>query len=190
MLGRLPLRAAIITTVVGHGFANALFDGDQYGATPDLLARLDDPFLVQSAIALLAVAALSLHRRGKAPSDRRIGRFSTAAWLIAVQVVLFLAMECSERLAIDAIGGAEVAVEPFEVGFVAELIVALGSALILTLFGEAARRILGVRGAERLSSRQPAILAPILPGHAPATASLAVGAVRAPPRSPAPSRNV
>jgi hypothetical protein len=135
------LRAVIITSLAGHWIANTLFDADQYRRNAALLARLNDPFLVQAALALLAIAVLSL--RGRAGgSFVSVDRLTVATLLIGVQVVLFIGLEASERWALVMLtdGSAEVGV--FGVGFLAELLVAVGTSLLLVVGAEAMRRLL------------------------------------------------
>ncbi len=180
-----PFRAAILSALLGHWIANALFDRYQYaGAGPALLDRLDDPMLVQAALGLIAVIALTIRSRHREATTvtRGLNRGSLALLLVGVQLVLFIGMEGSERLTIDAIAGDHTGVGPFEVGFFAELVVAVGSALILAFVGEAAKRFLGrLRGTELSAPTREASFLP--PGHAPAARMLAgAGGVRAPPR--------
>lgn len=182
--GNTPIRAAIVAALLGHWIANSLFDRDQYaGAGPALLDRLDDPMLVQAALGLLAIIALTIRsrRREARTVTGSPSRAKLALLLVGVQVVLFLGMEGSERLTIDALAGEQTDVGPFEVGFLAELLVAVGSALILAFAGEAAKRFLGLLRPIDLPARSRE--ASSLPrGHAPATRMLAgAGGVRAPP---------
>jgi hypothetical protein len=141
------LRASLVTTLIGHWIANAMFDRDQYaGAHPRVLAHLDDPLLVQAGLVVLAIAVLTAwdrrrERRGIAARSVDLTYQHLVALLIGTQLILFLGMEATERLAIGTIlpGGGDVGV--FGAGFVAELIVALGSALVLAALGEVTTRI-------------------------------------------------
>lgn len=65
--------------------------------------------------------------------------------LLVFQLVLFVALEGSERLAIEALAGEHTTASPFEVGFVAELLVAVAVAGVLSFAGDAAHRSLGGR---------------------------------------------
>jgi len=134
------IRAVIVTSLVGHWVANALFDPDQYpGAGSELLARLDDPFLVQAALGLLAVAALSIWGRSGG-REVSVGRSSLALLLIGLQLFIFVGLESSERWAVDLFADGRAHIGIFGTGFVAELIVAVGSALILAVLAEVTKR--------------------------------------------------
>ena len=152
-MGRLTLRAsallpaAVLTAGAGHWIANALFDRDEYaGAGAEVVGRLHDPAIVQSAVALIIIGVLASwdrvrSRRGRVHVLAGVGRSQLLWILLGVQVLLFVAMEASERMAIEALSSAPTGVEPLGVGFVSELIVAIGSALLLAVLGEATARI-------------------------------------------------
>jgi hypothetical protein len=176
-------RAVIVTSLLGHWVANALFDRSEYsGAGSEVLARLDDPFLVQAALGLVLVVLSWVPKRwrGQAPHVFA-GRLPLACLLVGLQLIAFVALESSERLAVEVLAGDEAHVGIFGAGFVAELLVAVGSALLLAFVAEATMRWLG--------TARPADLGPVeqrrtvsFPGYAPPPRVLAgAGGVRAPP---------
>lgn len=177
-------RAALATALLGHWLANALFDRDQYtGAGSQFLNRLDDPLLIQGLFGLVAIGALTIFDRRRKASrwSWRARHPSVLVLLVVVQLALFLAMEASERLAIAALLEQEADVSIFGTGFIAELLVAVGSAVLLAVAGEATRRVLhGLR-------REPERAAPrsttsLVVGRTPSTSLLVGGGgVRAPP---------
>jgi hypothetical protein len=178
------VRAATVTALTGHWIANALFDRDQYEeATEQLLSRLDDPMLVQAAVGVLLIAALTIWDRHRgATSCWRPGGLLGVLALAAFQLAVFVALEGSERLAIEAVAGEQTTIAPFEVGFVAELLVAVGAALVFSVVGEAARRCLDARGPRGLVARSEHAVS-LRTGHVPTAAALVgAGGVRAPPR--------
>ena len=175
-----------MTALLGHWAANALFDEEQYtGAGADLLARLDHPFFVQATVGLLIVALLSFGRH-RAQRVVVLSRFPLAALLIGLQLLLFLGLESSERIAVDLFAGGTTEVGVFGIGFVAELIVAVGSALVLTVVAEAAKRCFRIgRAPHRHVPRERRFCTSV--GFPPAAGVLSgAGGVRAPPsRQPA-----
>jgi hypothetical protein len=137
------IRAVILTSLLGHWVANALFDRDQYaGAGSELLNRLDDPLLVQVALGLLVVTLLSI--RDLLRSEKSYisaGQLPLTALLIGLQLLLFFSLESSERLLVDLFAGGETDLGIFGAGFVAELLVAVGSAILLSLVAEVTKRL-------------------------------------------------
>jgi hypothetical protein len=178
------VRAAIITSLVGHWVANALFDADQYaGAGDRILGLLDLPILVQALLGLIALALLSWRdRRAREGSSLAgWGRARLAVLLVGLVCVLFVGMESSERLTIEVLAGEQADVRVFGEGFVAELLVAVGSALMLAILGATTKRILGPLRPRRVaaSSSRGSLLGP---GFRPALRVLSgAGGVRAPP---------
>jgi hypothetical protein len=177
------VRAVIVTSLLGHWVANALFDRDQYaGAGSELLTRLDDPFLVQAALGLLVVAVLSIRdRRRSEQSYISADRLSLAALLVGLQLLLFVGLESSERLVVDVFAGEVADVGIFGAGFVAELLVAVGSAILLALVAETTKRLFkflrpgGIPAAHEQGS-------PLSFGFGPSIGVLSgAGGVRAPP---------
>jgi len=141
------LRAFLVSALVGHWVANALFDRDEYaGADPSTIGHLYDPILVQTALVLLAALALTIwerRRRGTGGESvlAGVGFHRLLGFFLVSQLLLFLGMEITERLAIGTLFG-----EPFYVGmlgsgFVAELLVAVGSVFLLALLGAATTRL-------------------------------------------------
>lgn len=180
------LRAAIVSALLGHWLANALFDREQYaGAGSEILGRLDEPFLVQAALAFAAVVLLTIRdrrRRGAGSFLPGIGRVQMVALLVGVQLVLFVGMETTERLAIDVIAGERADVAVFGTGFLAEFAVAIGSALLLALLGETSKRILELLRPGEGAATSPLAPSFVLSGFASPPLVLAgSGGVRAPP---------
>lgn len=183
MRGVSLLRATVATALLGHWIANSLFDRDQYaGGGPEVLSRLDDPILVQTGLALIAITLLTLWDRRQGSLLAGLGRLQLVGSLVAAQLVLFVSMEATERLAIDALSAEPLDVGVFGAGFLAEFVVAVGSALLLAALGAATKRILRL-----LRSREVAVdAAPSQPvvvvGFGPLPRALAgAGGVRAPP---------
>jgi hypothetical protein len=179
------LRVAILTALLGHWLANALFDRDQYtGAGPLILDRLDEPILVQTGLALAALAILTFRDRRRGPGSflAGLGRPQIVLLLVGIQLVLFVGMEATERLAIEVIAGERADVGVFGTGFLAEFVVAIGSALLLAMLGEATKRILDLLREEEVTASDPRASTFVLSGFAPAPKVLAgSGGVRAPP---------
>jgi hypothetical protein len=147
-----------VTALSGHWVATILFDRDQYaGASPSLLGHLNDPVLVQTVLVFVALAALAIWGRSRARRRARplfadLGRIQLIGVLVAAQVCLFVGMEVWERLAIASICCEQVRVGAFGAGFVAELLVAVGSAIAIAVFGAATARVvqlLRIQGPER-----------------------------------------
>jgi len=177
------IRALIVTSLLGHWVANALFDRDQYsGASPELLTRLDDPFLVQAAIGFLLVVALSIRdRRRVDPSSISPRRLPLIVLLVALQLLVFIGLESSERLAVHLFSDGTADVGILGAGFVAELAVAVGSALFLAVVGEATKRLFKFLRPAELRSDEPQKL-PIPLGFTPPLRTLSgAGGGRAPP---------
>jgi hypothetical protein len=174
------LRAVILTSLAGHWIANALFDADQYQGNAALLAKLNDPFLIQAALALGAIAVLSM--RGTASRPRvSVDRGILAVALVGVQVLLFVGLEASERWAIDVFAGGHAEVGVFGVGFLGELLVAVGTSLLLVVGAEATRRLLDTGQPRTWPHAQPQTV-PHAPGVKPAPEVVSgSGGDRAPP---------
>lgn len=179
------LRVGIVTALFGHWLANALFDRDQYtGAGPHILGRLDEPFLVQTGLALIALAILTIRdrRRGAGSFLAGFGRAQMVLLLVGIQLALFVGMEATERLAIEVIAGQRTDVGVFGTGFLPELVVAIGSALLLAMLGEATKRMLDLLHEDEGAAPDPQVSTFALSGFTPAPEVLAgSGGVRAPP---------
>jgi hypothetical protein len=182
------LRASLVTTLIGHWIANAMFDRDQYaGADPRVLAHLDDPLLVQAGLVVLAIAVLTAwdrrrERRGIAARSVDLPYPQLAALLVGTQLVLFIGLEATERLAIVTIFPGESDVGVFGAGFVAELLVAVGSALVLAALGEVTTRIVVLLRPEHPEHAPRVTSIPSLRGFDPTPRMLVgAGGVRAPP---------
>lgn len=139
--------------------------------------------LVQALVGVLVITVLTvLDRCRHTTAPWRPNGLGGIAALVGCQVALFVGLEGSERLAIEALAGDEAPVEPFEVGFVAELLVAVGLSIVLAFAGEAARRCLG-QPAPRAIVPDVTPAADRLTGHVPRMADLVgAGGDRAPPR--------
>jgi hypothetical protein len=177
------IRAVIVTSLLGHWVANALFDRDQYSqAGPDLLTRLDDPFLMQVALGLVVVVFLSIRgRRRVEHSYISLGRLPLTFLLVAIQFLVFVSLESSERLVVDLFAGGDTDVGVFGAGFVAELVVAVGSAVILAVVAEATKRLFQFLSPGELRSDERQKL-PLSLGFAPPLRALSgAGGVRGPP---------
>jgi hypothetical protein len=179
------LRIGIVTALFGHWLANALFDRDQYtGAAPDILGRLDEPILVQAGLALIALTIMTIRDRRRGPGSflDGFGRAQMVVLLVGIQLALFVGMEGTERLAIEVIAGERADVGVFGTGFLAEFVVAIGSALLLAMLGEVTKRILDLLREEEVTASDPRASTFVLSGFAPAPKVLAgSGGVRAPP---------
>jgi hypothetical protein len=139
------VRASLIVALGGHLVANLIFDEGEYvGAGAELVRHLQDPFAVQVAIVGIITAALTRWLRHRPPSVQasEARDAKRIAVLVGLQLLLFVSMEASERLLIDAIWDVPHAVEPFGDGFVQELIVALTCSAALAAVGTAAARVL------------------------------------------------
>jgi hypothetical protein len=183
------LRAALLASLSGHWVANAIFDQDQYGgAGPEIIGRLHDPALVQTALALVILVIVTAWDRRR--SCRGQGHFLAGlgsrqlAWvLLGVQVLLFVGMEISERIAIEAFSAVPTGVEPLGAGFISELLVAISSALLLSVLGETTARLVS-RLRARWAPRSVSLHSRLQLGDPVRRrfALVGAGAVRAPPR--------
>lgn len=177
------IRAIILTSIVGHGVADALFDRNQYSAVDSkLLTRLDDPFLIQAALALIVVVMLAIRDRRRSERSCISARWlPLAALLVGLQLLLFVGLESSERFVLDFFAGEAAHAGIFGTGFIAELLVAVGSAIFLALVAEASRRWFKFRRPEKLPGGQEQG-SPLSLGFAPTVGVLSgAGGVRAPP---------
>jgi hypothetical protein len=183
------LRATLLASLSGHWVANAIFDRDEYGgASPEVISRLHDPALVQTGIALVILLILTAWDRRRTCRGQDhflagLGRLQLVWVFLGVQVLLFVGMETSERIAIEAFSAVSTGVEPIGAGFIPELLVAIGSVLLLSVLGETTARIVA-----SLRSRRSSRLVPLhrrlpLGGSVRRRCVLiGAGAVRAPPR--------
>lgn len=174
-------RGALLSAICGHWIANTLFDPDQYTrAGLEYTWRASLPILLQTILVLFVVVMLGPLSKGRArSSSRRIRSHPPRLVMVLAtsQLLLFLLMEVSERI---------VQREPFTdgllaSGFVFELLLAIGSVLLLAGLGSAALRVI------RSLRRRPttaAIEDPVGLARrhvAPAHELIVVGDVRAPP---------
>jgi len=173
------VRGTLLSAICGHAIANALFDADEYrhaGLSYSWSAFI--PLVIQVLVVVGAWWALGRIRwrpHLMASPERRLRRL--LAVLIASQLVLFMLLEITERIAQR---------DPFAEGlfgssFLFELSFAIGSALVLVALGFAVLRVI------RSIRRQPPVLvAQILASSAPVTTpivrrELRPGGTRAPP---------
>lgn len=138
------VRGPLLSAICGAWVAHVLFDPDEYlHAGLRFTWRASVPIFVQTLLLLLVVASLGPLSRARSHTNagpaRRLKLPQLLLLLATSQLTLFLLMEVSERL---------VQREPFTdglfaSGFVLELMFALGSALVLTLLGSVALRVIG-----------------------------------------------
>src|SRR5262245_55827336 len=176
------VRGTLLSAICGHAIANALFDADEYrhaGLTYSWSAFV--PMAIQALVVVGAWWALGRIRWQTRPSmapPRRLRRLLAA--LIASQLVLFILLEVTERIAQR---------DPFAEGlfgssFLFELCFAVGSALVLIALGFAVLRV--IRSIRRQPSMVPSqIPAPRVPVVTPLVRrALRPGGTRAPPLLP------
>lgn len=175
-------RGALLSAVCGHWIANILFDAREFTrAGLEYTWRANISILIQTLVVLIVVALLGplSKRRHPQNSIRHPGStlFPSVALLITSQLVLFLVLEISERVVQN---------EPFADGLLAsgfflELLLAIGSALLLACLGSAAVRAIRSLGRRRVIATNQGRLDQ-MPRHAtPAQSLIVVGDVRAPP---------
>ena len=173
------VRGTLLSAICGHAVANAVFDADEYhhaGLSVSWSAFV--PMIIQALVVVgtwWGLGRIRWQPRPMASPARHLRRLLAA--LIASQLVLFMLLEVTERIAQR---------DPFAEGlfgssFLFELSFAIGSALVLVALGFAVLRVI------RALRRQPPvvvaqILAPVPPVVvAPVRRSLRPGGTRAPP---------
>jgi hypothetical protein len=173
------VRGTLLSAICGHAIANALFDADEYrhaGLSYSWSAFI--PLAIQALVVVGAWWALGRIRwqawSATVPA-RHLRRLLAA--LIASQLVLFMLLEVTERIAQR---------DPFAEGlfgssFLFELSFAIGSALVLVALGFAVLRV--IRSIRRQS---PVLVAQIVAPNRPVTAPIVrrasrPGGTRAPP---------
>ena len=175
-------RGTLLSAICGHWIANTVLDPDQYTrAGLEYTWGASLPIVIQTILVLLVVLMLGPLSRARSaehcPAPSRSHRSSLLMLLATSQLLLFLAMEASERI---------VQSEPFTdgllaTGFAFELLFAIGSALLLVGFGSVALGVI------RSNRRQPTTatiedLIGLITEHvAPIHPLIVVGDVRAPP---------
>jgi hypothetical protein len=173
------VRSTLLSAICGHAIANALFDADEYhhaGLSFSWSAFI--PMTIQAFVVVGAWWGLGRIRwrlRPRLEPARHLRRLLAA--LIASQLVLFMLLEVTERIARR---------DPFAEGlfgssFLFELTFAIGSALVLIALGFAVLRV--IRSIRR---RQPAVITRILTPSRPVAVplvrrTLRPGGTRAPP---------
>jgi hypothetical protein len=144
------VRGTLLSAICGHAIANVLFDADEYrhaGLAVSWSAFV--PMAIQVLVVVGAWWALGRVRsrpRSTAAPEQRLRRLLAA--LIASQLVLFMLLEVTERMAQR---------DPFAEGlfgssFLFELSFAIGSALVLVALGFAVLRVI------RSIRRQPPVV--------------------------------
>jgi hypothetical protein len=173
------VRGTLLSAICGHAVANALFDADEYrhaGLAVSWSAFV--PIAIQALVVLGAWWGLGRVRwrlRVTAEPTRHLRRLLAA--LIASQLVLFMLLEVTERIAQR---------DPFAEGlfgssFLFELSFAIGSALVLVALGFAVLRVI------RSIRRQPPVViaqfpTPVAPVVVPLVRrALPPGGTRGPP---------
>ena len=173
------VRGTLLSAICGHAIANALFDADEYrhaGLSYSWSAFI--PLAIQALVVVGAWWALGRLRwrpRPAASPVRHLRRL--LAVLIASQLVLFMLLEVTERIAQR---------DPFAEGlfgssFLFELSFAIGSALVLVALGFAVLRV--IRSIRR---QPPTLIAQTVAPNRPVTAPIVrrasrPGGTRAPP---------
>jgi hypothetical protein len=173
------VRGTLLSAICGHAIANALFDADEYhhaGLSVSWSAFI--PMAIQALVvvgAWWALARIRWRPRPMASPTRHLRRLLAA--LIASQLVLFMLLEVTERIAQR---------DPFAEGlfgssFLFELSFAIGSALVLVALGFAVLRV--IRSIRR---QQPIVVAQIAAPDRPVVVplvrrTLRPGGTRAPP---------
>jgi hypothetical protein len=173
------VRGILLSAISGHAVANALFDADEYhhaGLSYSWSAYI--PMAIQALVVVGAWWGLGRVRWRPHPTlepTRHLRRLLAA--LIASQLVLFMFLEITERIAQR---------DPFAEGlfgssFLFELSFAIGSALVLIALGFAVLRL--VRSVRR---QQPVVVAQIRTPSRPVVVALVrrtsrPGGTRAPP---------
>lgn len=173
------VRGTLLSAICGHAVANALFDADEYHHAG--LSYSWSAFVPMAIEALVVVGAwwalgrISWRARPMASPVRHLRRLLAA--LIASQLVLFMLLEVTERIAQR---------DPFAEGlfgssFLFELSFAIGSALVLVALGVAVLRVIQSmrRPAPVVVANIPAPSRPLV--VAPVRLSLRPGGTRAPP---------
>ena len=151
-------RGALLAALGGHWLGNLLLDEGRYvdeGLSHAAPASL--PILVQSIVVAAIVLLLRpqvLHASPRIQlAVQRLTPARAVAWLIAVQVGLFIFLEGSERIAHgEAFSGGT-----FSSGFFVELALALAIALVLTAIGMVAARAIGAPRRRRPTSQHPIV---------------------------------
>ena len=173
------VRGTLLSAICGHALANALFDADEYHRAG--LSYSWSAFIPMAVQVLVVVGAwwtlgrITWRPRPMASPARHLRRLLAA--LIASQLVLFLLLEVTERIAQRD----PFAETLFGSSFLFELSFAIGSALVLVALGFAVLRVI------RSIRRQPPLVVTHIavtrrPGVvAPVRRSLRPGGTRAPP---------
>jgi hypothetical protein len=156
------VRGTLLSAICGHAVANALFDADEYrhaGLSYSWSAFV--PLAIQALVvvgAWWALGRVQWRVRSTAAPTQHLRRLLAA--LIGSQLVLFMLLEVTERIAQR---------DPFAEGlfgssFLFELSFAIGSALVLVALGLAVLRV--IRSIRRQSpvviAQFPTLIAPVV----------------------------
>jgi len=183
------IRAAGVSVLIGHWLADLLFDPHQYASgAQKLLGELNDPIYAQTILAAVAFVALTRwgKRRERTGAPLLLGgasRLRLLGVLLAADVILFLGLEATERTAIGLMSGRATGVGALGAGFMTELLVAVGGALLLALLGVATVRIVRhlTARARVIRAIRPRVFVPQRSRRLPLVLA-GTGGVRAPPR--------
>jgi hypothetical protein len=183
------VRAVLTSAMVGHWVANAVADPGEYARIGRQYAGdALHPILIQTGVVALLVTLMTLLARRRAPggpsSARILGSAPLLGVLLGTQVSLVVLLEWTERVALGAPYAGAFGGGPFESGFIIELVLAAGSALLLVLLCAAAGRILKalLRTTVELAIADPQVRQPVVLEVArPVGALVGAGGERAPP---------
>jgi hypothetical protein len=176
-------RGILLSAICGHWIANWVLDQDEYAqAGLEYTWRASIPIVLQTILVLLVVLLLGpLAARWRSADISRAPvrtfRVSLLTWLVTSQLLLFLLLEVSERLAQR---------EPFTEGvlasgFVFELLFAIGSALVVAALGSVALRAMRTPRREPTAAASEDRVGSIVESLAFSRPLIVVGDVRAPP---------
>ena len=179
------MRVSLLVGLAGHWVANLLFDADQYAsAGQQVQDHVFDPIAVQTVVVLASVAALTAWggRRATSTWIGCLDRWPLTGVLLAIQLALFGCFEGTERLALDAAFLNGSSVGPFESGLLAELLVAIGSAVGLAAFGGATVLLLErLRGKRHPRASGPVHRSSLVASRRRSPQPMRPGGERAPP---------
>lgn len=176
-------RGILLSALCGHWIANWAVDQGEYArAGLEYTWRASIPIIIQTILVVLVVLLLGpLAARSRSATSARAPlrtfRLSLLTWLVTSQLLLFLLLEVSERLAQR---------EPFTEGllasgFVFELLFAIGSVLIVAGLGSVAFRVLRTPRREPTAAAGEDRVGSIAASLACSRPLIVVGDVRAPP---------
>jgi hypothetical protein len=176
-------RGILLSAICGHWIANWVLDQDEYAqAGLEYTWRASVPIVIQTILVLLVVLLLGplaarWRSASNSPPHPRTFRLPLLTWLVTSQLLLFLLLEVSERLAQR---------EPFTEGllasgFVFELLFATGSAIIVAALGSVALRAMRTPRREPRAAASEDRVGSIAESLVFSRPLIVVGDVRAPP---------